>query len=197
MGIICCCLRNKEYSIARTCDIVVIGLLLGQVIGRWGNYFNQELYGKLITDEKMQWFPFAVYIEYCSYCGHSGYHNALFFYEGVLNAIGFIICILMFSKRMDKRKPLSIALFYLFWYGIVRGSLEFLKEDHVTIGNSSIGAVQVICYVMSAVTLILLALYCNDKISFKWLDKMKRKEVQSLTDSYDVANGCDYLTDKD
>ena len=197
LGIICCCLRNKEYSIARTCDLVVIGLLLGQIIGRWGNYCNQELYGKLITDQSMQWFPFAVYIDYCSECGHGGYHNALFFYEGLLNALGFIICLVMYSKRMDKKKPFSIALFYLFWYGIVRGSLEFLKEDHVTIGNSGIGAVQVICYCMSAITLIINVLYLSGVINFAFLDKMKKRENPSLTDDYNVGDGCYILQDKE
>lgn len=197
LGIICCCLRTKEYSIARTGDIVVLALFVGQIIGRWGNFANQELYGQLIENPSLQWFPFAVYIDYCSYCHTGGYHHAVFFYEGVLNFIGLMIGLTMFRKGVDKDKPMMIGIFYLLWYGIVRGSLDFLKEGNMTIPGTEIGVVQVICYCMSAVCLVLIVLYAKGIINLKIFDKYKRKPSPDCTSLFNDSDGCEIMEDEE
>ena len=83
LGILFCALRNKKYSLMYVADCVVIALFVGQIIGRWGNYFNQELYGIEVTNPALQRFPFAVFID-----ARQTWHYASFFYEGVLNEIG-------------------------------------------------------------------------------------------------------------
>lgn len=188
LGIICCCLRNKKYSIARTADLVVIALLVGQIMGRWGNYFNQELYGLKIENEALQIFPFAVYID-----ATRSWHCALFFYEGVLNFIGLCLGLTMYHFKIDKRKPFMIALCYLLWYGLVRGSLEFLKIDHATFPGTEVGIVQVICYCMAALCAVLIALYYKGIINFKFLDKYNKTPDPDCTAFYDVSGGCEII----
>ena len=170
LGILISVLKNRQYHFVRVSDAAALPVLIGQIIGRWGNFFNQELFGLEITNPSFQKFPFAVYIEnparFYSGC-QPGWYCALFFYEGVLNAIGLIVAYSLYRKFKDKFKPGTVSLFYLTWYGLVRGSLEFLKIDHVTIGDSGIGSIQVICYVMAAVGIVLLALLYTNKIHFE------------------------------
>ena len=170
LGILISVLKNRQYHFARVSDAAALPVLVGQIIGRWGNYVNQELFGLQITNESLQKFPFAVYIENPArfYKGYQpGWYCALFFYEGVLNAIGLIVAYVLYRKFKDKMKPGTISLFYLGWYGLVRGSLEFLKIDHVTIGDSGVGSIQVICYVMAVVCIVLMTLLYTNKISFE------------------------------
>ena len=68
----------RHMPLLQLADILVPALALGQGIGRWGNYFNMEAYGRLITNPQWQFFPAAVLIPV-----DSGYewHMATFFYE--------------------------------------------------------------------------------------------------------------------
>ena len=62
LGVVLFCLIHK-INFLRVADCLLPGVILAQGLGRWGNFFNQEVYGPLITDEALQWFPFGVYIE--------------------------------------------------------------------------------------------------------------------------------------
>ncbi len=167
LGVAISVLKNRQYHFVRVSDAAALPVLVGQIIGRWGNFFNQELFGLPITDESLQFFPFAVYINNPGrfYPGYTeGWYCALFFYEGVINAIGLITAYVLYRKFKDKMKPGTISLFYLGWYGLVRGTLEFLKIDNQKIGNTNIGAIQVICYCMAAVCIVLMVLLYTNKI---------------------------------
>ena len=176
-------LKNRQYHFVRVSDAAALPVLVGQIIGRWGNFFNQELFGLPVTNESLQFFPFAVWIENPGrfYPGYGeGWYCALFFYEGVINAIGLITAYILYRKFKDKMKPGTISLFYLGWYGLVRGTLEFLKIDNQKIGSSNIGAIQVICYCMAAVCIVLMALLYTNKIhleSAKFGDIIDKRTV--------------------
>ena len=76
--------KKMRVKILRMLDIVVVGLILAQSIGRWGNYFNGEVYGQMIeTGSAFARFPYAVLID-------GVYYQALFLYECVLNLLGFL-----------------------------------------------------------------------------------------------------------
>ena len=172
LGILFCALRNKKYSLMYVADCVVIALFVGQIIGRWGNYFNQELYGIEVTKPALQRFPFAVFID-----ARQTWHYASFFYEGVLNAMGLIIALLLFFLPKKKLKAGTFSLFYLMWYGFVRGTLEFLKgSDTQTIGNSGVKTVQLICYIMCIVAIVLQILLQTGKIKLESTRFAKRCE---------------------
>jgi len=104
-------------------DIIVPALILGQAIGRWGNFFNQEAYGNIVTNPKWQWFPFAVKIE--TFSGYE-WHLATFFYESLWNLIGFVL--LMIVVRKSKQLGTTTGA-YLTYYGLGRIWIEGLRTD--------------------------------------------------------------------
>lgn len=108
----------KHCSIFAITDLIVPALILGQSIGRWGNFFNQEAYG-IATN--WNFFPFTVYID-----ALQEYHLATFFYESILNFIGFWILLTIFLKQ---KKHGTTTAIYLIWYGIVRSLIEPLRTD--------------------------------------------------------------------
>lgn len=152
MGILFCVLRYKKYSYAKIADCVVLCVFLGQIIGRWGNFANQELYGQVVTNPAFQQWPFAVFID-----SDGLWHQALYIYEGFFNLIGLIIGLLLFFKY-KKLKNFTISLYYVFWYGLVRGTLEFLKIEHKNFPGTEIGIVQVIAYSACIVAFVLMVL---------------------------------------
>ena len=131
IGLYCVIKKKNFLSIA---DLICPLLILGQSIGRWGNYFNSEVYGKLITDEKYKWFPLAVEVG-------GQYYMALFFYESVLNFLGFILLISLFFIKV---RPKGIILAtYLTYYGLVRFFLEGLRQEEyiLKLGNLPISKI--------------------------------------------------------
>lgn len=161
MGLLLCCLKNGKYSFAKVADCVVLCVLVGQIIGRWGNYANQELYGQVVSDPAFQKWPFAVFIDRTGQ-----WHQALYIYEGVLNLVGLVIGLLLFF-RYKKLRNFTISVFYIFWYGVVRGTLEFFKMDHVTFPGTEIGVIQVICYCASVVAFVVMILNQRGTVRFQ------------------------------
>ncbi len=137
------CRHHKDFFLIKSnknitlflflADIIVVGLILGQAIGRWGNYFNQELYG-LPTS-----LPFGILIN--SVNRVSGFENFLYFhptflYEFILNLIIFTILFWAHLRRLKKLSASSpirgegnIFLSYLMLYSLSRFFIEFLKID--------------------------------------------------------------------
>ncbi len=141
IGVLIFCLVKKDFKIlGAICDVCVPCLLLGQAIGRWGNFFNQEAYGNLITNPNLQWFPFAVFIE-----AKNAWFQATFFYESLWNLIGTAVLLVVFHKSHFNWTTSSI---YLIWYGIGRAMIEGLRSDSLYIGGSSIRVSQALSVVL-------------------------------------------------
>lgn len=118
IGVLLYCLIHKKnfFDVA---DVACVSLIIGQAIGRWGNFFNQEVYGHVVTNPNWQWFPFAVLLD------NGEWHYALFFYEFLINILIFIA--LMFIIKKVKNKGIVTSV-YLISYGLVRFILEPLRE---------------------------------------------------------------------
>ena len=113
----------KKFSFWTLADLVAPGLVLGQAIGRWGNFFNQEAYGQLVTDEAMQFFPYAVYIE-----RYGQWHQATFFYESMA-CLAIFVFLLIYRAKAKKAPTGNLFLWYWFLYGIERFFVEGLRTD--------------------------------------------------------------------
>lgn len=132
LGIGIFCLIKKQ-NFFDYCDVITPFLLLSQGIGRWGNYLNQEAFGSRVLDEGMQWFPYAVKIGSPNSLGvEAGYYLATFFYESMLNLIGFAI---LFTLLLKTKKRGLVAAGYCIYYGIVRALIEPLRMDSLLMGN--------------------------------------------------------------
>ena len=117
--------KKRGISLYRLLDAAMPTILIGQIFGRWGNFFNQELYGPVIQTEWYRTFIHAIF-------GGQMYINGaerhpVFFYEGFLNTLGVIFMFVI--RRKDKKYLLSgdMAGIYLVWYGSVRIFTESLR----------------------------------------------------------------------
>ena len=122
----------KKLNMLRWFDIAAPAVILAQAIGRWGNYFNQEVYGKPID------LPWAIYIapenRLPGYESISHYHP-LFFYESMLNLIGCIMLLVIGRRYKDRLLDGDIFFIYLIYYSTIRFSLEWLRIDPWTIAG--------------------------------------------------------------
>jgi phosphatidylglycerol:prolipoprotein diacylglycerol transferase len=118
--------RYKKLNFGEWADIAAPALALGQAIGRWGNFFNQELYGAP-TD-----LPWAIFIDPShrlqEFAAYERYHP-LFLYES-LYSLGNVVLLLWISRRFEDRlKPGDVFLVYLIVYPLGRFLLDFLRLD--------------------------------------------------------------------
>jgi phosphatidylglycerol---prolipoprotein diacylglyceryl transferase len=124
--------RLKKLSTLRWLDIVAPGLILAQAIGRWGNYFNQELYG-YPTD-----LPWGIYIDPAHRLpGFEAYSHfqPLFLYESLLNLLGFALLMVLGRKLKHRLLDGDIFFIYLIHYSVVRFILEGFKISVWTLGG--------------------------------------------------------------
>ena len=124
--------RWQKLSTLHWLDIVAPGVILAQAIGRWGNYFNQELYGYPTN------LPWGIYIDPAhrlpGYETYSHFHP-LFFYEFLWDLIGCVL-LLFIGQRLQKRLlDGDIFFLYVIYYSIGRFYLEGLKIDVWTIDS--------------------------------------------------------------
>jgi phosphatidylglycerol:prolipoprotein diacylglycerol transferase len=124
--------RWKKLSTLRWLDILAPGLILAQAIGRWGNFFNQELYGYPTN------LPWGIYIDPANrlpgYESFSHFHP-LFLYESLWNLLGFTVLMLAGRKFRSRLRDGDIFFLYVIYYGIGRFFLEGLKIEVWTIGG--------------------------------------------------------------
>lgn len=155
LGVLLFCLIHK-VNFFRVADCVVPGLALAQAIGRWGNFFNQEVYGAEVTNTAMQWFPFAVYIE-----NSHTWHYAFFFYESLINLAVFALLFTFMWKF--KKKPSGLAMCgYFFCYGLTRSIMEPLRDSQYILGyNIPVSLVFSIIMCVGGAVCALALLYCN------------------------------------
>lgn len=118
--------RNKKPGFAEWVDVIAPCLALGQAIGRWGNYFNQELYGAP-TD-----LPWHIYIDpqhRLQGFENFDYYHPLFFYESVWNLANMFFLLWITRRFKDLLKPGDVFLVYLITYPVGRFFLDFLRLD--------------------------------------------------------------------
>ena len=111
--------RVKKIPVTTVLDMVLLGFLIGQAIGRWGNFFNREAFGSA-TDSFLR---MGLYNEIT---GTWEYHHPTFLYESLWNLTGFVLLHVL-SKR--RKYDGQIALGYAAWYGLGRIIIEGLRTD--------------------------------------------------------------------
>ncbi|NLG73932.1 MAG: prolipoprotein diacylglyceryl transferase [Chloroflexi bacterium] len=124
--------RRKKMSIAPLLDIAAPGLALGQAIGRWGNFVNQELYGAP-TD-----LPWAIYIDPAHRLPEFqdiAYYHPLFLYESLWNLANMFLLLWVGRRFADRLKTGDLFLVYLIVYPVGRFLLEFLRLDASQVAN--------------------------------------------------------------
>ena len=169
--------RYKKLNLLEILDFGLPFMLLGQALGRWGNYVNQEAFGKVVSSEFFQRFPLGVYIDYLG-----SWHYATFFYEMVLNLIGFTILFII-SRKTNRRGLVTLS--YLIWYGIVRGLMEFLREDATILFG--VYLLQIVAFSIAGIGIIVAVLMVNDKISLGHSKHLLSDRVNIKEADYEVV----------
>ena len=148
--------KKKKMKWVSLLDVCAGSLSLGQAIGRWGNFFNQEAHGALVENPKLQFFPYAVYLDSPKGIEPAGWYQATFFYESMWCFFIFAVLFILFFKQKYYGQ---ITLTYLALYGLERGIVEWLRTDQLTIGSVPVSAILSIILCVTATTaLIILAI---------------------------------------
>ena len=136
--------KRKKLSFLAWADIASPAVALGQAIGRWGNFVNQELYGKPST------LPWAIKIDHpvTGYTQYSTFHP-LFLYESLWNLLNMGVLLWLGFKKKDWLKEGDLLLIYMIGYPLGRFLLEFLRLDSPRIGtlntNQTIMGIVAVC----------------------------------------------------
>ena len=143
--------KKNEFKFLEMLDICSPALIIGQIIGRWGNFFNSEAHGGIVTRGFLESLHLPEFIINGMYIDGNYYHPT-FLYESLLNLICFIV--LMILRRNKKIKIGVITGIYLMWYGVVRFFVESLRTDSLMLG--SLKMAQVISIVLFIIGLVLI-----------------------------------------
>lgn len=126
--------KKHKVNFFKLTDILVICLIIGQILGRWGNFFNGEAYGPETTLNFLK----SIHIPNFIIEGmniNGTYYHPTFLYESLWNLIGLII--LLIIKKYNKNNGI-ISSIYLIHYGIGRFLIEGLRQDSLMLGNLKI-----------------------------------------------------------
>ncbi len=113
-------------------DVASPSLALGQAIGRWGNFFNQELYG---SPTNLPWKLYIAPEHRLPGFEQVEYYHPLFLYESLLNLANMFFLLWLLRRRQEKLLPGDVFLAYLILYPLERFLLEFLRLDIVRAGG--------------------------------------------------------------
>ena len=147
--------KLKKVDTLRMFDIAAPGFFIGQAIGRWGNFFNQEAFGGNTT---LPWGMTGSTIS-SPYNGVSGYDNALpvhptFLYESLWCLLGLILVHILSKKAYKFRGQLFS--FYIMWYGTGRFFIEMLRTDSLYLGTMRVSCLVAALSVIAGAVLYLL-----------------------------------------
>ena len=140
--------KLKKMSVLKIFDIGAFGLLVGQAVGRWGNFVNQEAYG----EETNNFFAMTGNLIQKE-MGENVLVHPTFLYESVWNTLGLVI-LLFLHKRKTKSGELFFV--YIMWYGIGRFFIEGLRTDSLMLGSFRIS--QLLAAVSVIFSLIILVI---------------------------------------
>lgn len=138
--------KRKGYKVFALADVASFGLLIGQAIGRWGNFMNREAFGAQtdvfcrmgLTD-----ITGTIYV------------HPTFLYESLWNFAGLIF-LHFWSKKGKRKYDGQIFWMYIFWYGLGRAWIEGLRTDSLYIGTTDIRVSQVLAAVSAISALVIL-----------------------------------------
>ena len=161
--------KKKKLLLANVLDLVSLGFLIGQSIGRWGNFVNREVYGVETT------LPWGMSIDGVTY-------HPLFLYESLWNIIGFII---LHKLSKNRKFPGQIALMYMLWYGLGRGLMEGLRVQQYVLVMGDLAVSQLVSFGFALIALYMLIIRFIDikkgvVYSFEYVDpKVKAEEKKA------------------
>lgn len=142
--------KKKNINSLQLLDIIVVGLIIAQAIGRWGNFFNSEAYGQVTTYAELKAQQIPTFIINGMYI-LGEYRQPTFFYESTWCFAGFLAMLIIRKYKYLKRGQLTG--FYLFWYGLGRLLIEGLRTDSLMLGPIKIAQVVSLVFIITGIVL--------------------------------------------
>ncbi len=124
--------KRKQLNLLELLDIFAPALVLGQAIGRWGNFFNSEAFGPSTSLSTLQSLNIPKFIIDGMYINHS-YHHPTFLYESIGCLLIFIIILII--RNLKNIKDGQVVSIYFIFYGITRFLIEGLRQDSLMLFN--------------------------------------------------------------
>lgn len=145
--------KVKKIKVGAVLDITSLGFLIGQAMGRWGNFFNREAFGAE-TESFLRMGLYKRVLENGSIINSSTmyYYHPTFLYESLWNAAGFVLLHQMSKKRSYDGQ---VALMYVAWYGLGRTFIEGLRMDSLYIGPFRVSQLLAAVSCFAAVAILL------------------------------------------
>ena len=160
--------KKSKKNLLLTLDILSVGVIIAQAIGRWGNFFNQEAYGRVVTKAFLQSMHLPKFIINGMYIS-GAYREPTFLYESIASIIGFIVLLVIRSNKKVKTGQLSGT--YLVWYGIERVIIESFRSDSLMLGPIKMAQLVSIISIVIGIYLI---------------SKNMKKDIYYHTDNIDI-----------
>lgn len=185
--------RIKKQSFFQMADVGVFGLLVGQIIGRWGNFMNREVFGGYsnglfamrLPIEAVR--PSDISPQIASHIIQGTNYiqvHPTFLYEGALN---LVLLLIMWAYRKHKKFDGEMILWYLGGYGIIRFFIEGIRTDRLKIGHTNIAVSQLLgglLFVLSVLMALVMHLGLRGKIRIpeflvpkEWKEEERLKEA--------------------
>ena len=162
----------KKIKLPALLDLVLLGFLIGQSIGRWGNFFNREAFGAETEIFIRMGLKNAM-------TGAVTYHHPTFLYESLWNITGFAILHFLSKKRQYDGQ---IALGYVLWYGLGRVCIEGLRTDSLYWGDFRVSQILAgVSAIGAAVALFVLSTRSHDP------EKLFVNQVAALEEAEEEA----------
>ena len=152
---------KKKVNLIQILDYLVVGLIIAQAIGRWGNFFNGEAHGSITTLAYLQSLHLSQFIIDGMNIG-GNYYIPTFLYESVWCLIGFVIMLIL--RRRKFMKIGYLTSFYLVWYGVERFVVEGMRTDSLMF--LSLRVAQLVSLVMVIIGIILFIYSIKKKINY-------------------------------
>lgn len=144
--------KKHEMNLWKILDIIVVGLIIAQAIGRWGNFFNSEAYGPITTASKLKSLGIPTFIINGMYI-LGEYRQPTFFYESVWCMFGFFAMLLI--RKYKYLKVGQLTSFYLIWYGIIRFIIEAMRTDSLMLGPIKVAQLVSIIFIVSGIVILI------------------------------------------
>ena len=138
--------KRKKIPAPVLLDVAGMGVIIGQLMGRWGNFMNVEAYGSPTT------LPWRMGIEAA---GQYIEVHPTFLYESVWNLIGFCLLAWLLNRGIRSFDGMYFLL-YVAWYGLGRGFIEGLRTDSLYFFSTGIRTSQLLAFVSCAIAILLL-----------------------------------------
>ena len=152
--------NNKTMNeILKYLDISSLGIIVGQIIGRWGNFFNSEAHGGVTSINFLKSIHIPNFIIKGMTINGIVYHPT-FLYESLLNLVGLLI--LLIVRKNKKIKNGMLLSIYLIWYSIVRIFIESMRTDSLMLGSLKMAQVISIVLIIFGIMLFIYSLKKND-----------------------------------